>query len=193
MLVLDAHDPAGGGIDARARGGGQAVRVVLVLNKLGACLPPPCPPPLSLSFSDRPGTARECSRMAEAPPHYDPIAALPLRGLVPAHESPLALRRPTPPPSRGVQAEHSAEHHRRASSVSERLQKRLTKRIGPHSSTRVKSRVTKCCYRLCRCCANSQWRFHSNTHALRKSCWITTSLKRIRCPIRPFPPNGEAS
>ena len=81
-------------------------------------------PPSSLEFSDRPGAAQEFPRMAEAHPHHGPNATLSLHGLAPAHESPLSLHRHSPPPSQGISAEHSAEHYRRASSVSERRQKR---------------------------------------------------------------------
>lgn len=47
--------------------------------------------------------------MAEATPHHDPNAALPLHGLVPAHGSPLALHQCSPQPFKGVQAERGAQ------------------------------------------------------------------------------------
>jgi|SRR6266702_5360390 len=75
MSLAPAHDPAGRGGGAEGKQFGPC----WCNNKIGACLPSPCPL-LSLEFSDMPGAARECPRKAEAPLHHDPNARLPLRG-----------------------------------------------------------------------------------------------------------------
>ncbi len=67
---------------AQVRGEGQK-RLVFMLNKIGAW-PSACPFSLS-NYLDRPGAARECPGIAEATPPHDLNAALPLRGLAPAH------------------------------------------------------------------------------------------------------------
>ena len=105
--MFDAHtrvrpQPSGrGGVPVRD--GGKAVRVHVRAQQDRDV------PPVPMPFSDRPDTARECPRMAKAPPPHNPNASLSPCGLISAHESPLALHRCFHPPSQAVEAVREAQ------------------------------------------------------------------------------------